>query len=138
MPPIRYSHHEIGSDGSSARLTRCVAVFQQAFGVPWPVYQRLWIKHMSKHCWGSIRRNENTPNVCSSASRSPFAHFALRSLPIFLQSSSTRQRPLRLTRIYGHWMRKRRCCQHAPVSSPLSIGKAVKSYNSHTSPSRSF
>ena len=137
VPHIRYLHHNIGSDGSSAKSTDCVAIFRRAFGVPWPTYQRVWIKHTSKHCWASIRRNENTHNVCSNASRCPFAHFASRSLQTSLQSSSMPKRRLRLTRICGHWMRKRRCCQHVPVSSLSSIGKAAKLYNSRTSPSRS-
>ena len=134
---IRYLHHNIGSVGSSAKLTACVAVFRRVSGVLWPTYQRVWIKHTSKRCWASIRRNENMRNACLSASRCRFAHFASRSLQTSLQSSSTRQRPLRLTRICDHLMRKRRCCQHAPVWLPLSIGKTAKLYNSRTSPSRS-
>src|SRR6266403_3250840 len=76
--------------------------------------------------WGSIRRNEYMHSVYSVASRCLFALFALKSLRRFLPLSQTRQRYPHLTKICGHQMRKKRCCQRARVSSPLSIGKAVK------------
>jgi hypothetical protein len=34
VPQIRYSHHNIGSDGWSARLIGCVAVSLPVFEVP--------------------------------------------------------------------------------------------------------
>ena len=137
VPHTRYSHDNIGSDGSSVRLTGSVAVFHPVFGVPWKTCQRVWIKHTSKRCWASIRRNENTRNDCSSASWCPFAHFMLRSSRIFLQSSSTRPHRLHLTKICDHWMQKRRYCPHVLVLSPSSIGKANKLYNSRIFQSRS-
>jgi len=95
------------------------------------------MKHTSKRCCASIRRNENMPDICSSAFRYPFVHFALRSSQRFLQSISTRKQPLPSTRICGPRMQKRRCCPHAPVSLRSSIEKAARSYNSHTSLSES-
>jgi hypothetical protein len=136
VPQTRYSHDKIGSDGSSVRLTSCVAVFRPVFGVPWPTCRRVWIKHTSRRCWESIRRNENMRNDCSSASWYPFAHFMLRSSQIFLRSSSMRPHRLHLTEICGLWMQKRRCCPLVLVLLPSSIGKANKSYNSRISPSK--
>jgi hypothetical protein len=48
------------------------------------------------------KQNENMPNGCSSAYLCPFAHFALRSLRTFLQSSSTLTAPIFLPKIRGH------------------------------------
>jgi hypothetical protein len=80
MRRIGDSRPQIGSDESSASLTDFVVVFRPVLGEFWSTYQRIWIRHTSKHCWGSIRRNENMPNVYFSASQCPYAHVAWKSL----------------------------------------------------------
>src|SRR5258708_32118205 len=95
------------------------------------------MKHTSERCWGSINRNENMRNVCSSVYWCRFAHFALKSSRRFLQSSSTGQRHLYSTKISVQRMQEKRYCQHALVSSPLSTRGATELFKLRIFPSQS-
>ena len=126
----------IGLNGSSARLTDCVAVFLRVFGVFWTTCRRALTKRIVARYLGSMRRNENTRNVSSDASPSPFALSVSKNLRRSLRFASTRRRAPHLTQIGGQWIQKKRCCLHVLRSLSSSMLPAPKLFNLPTSLSK--
>ena len=86
---IKRSHGLVDSARSSTRFTGCVARFLSVFGRSWMTYRRHWTKHMTVHCWISMRRSENLRNGSFCVSLYLFVLFASMNLRRSSQSSSS-------------------------------------------------